>query len=759
MNATPAARKKLMLASKAAAGGSAPVPQQVKILIVDDDPRNIVVLQTVLEELGQNVVPAVSGEEALKCLLNDDFAVILLDIQMPGMDGFETATYIQQRERSSRTPIIFLTALSDPQFIHRGYLAGAVDYMSKPIEPDILRSKVSVFVELFRKTDEVRRQGELLNELEQREHERQFEDERRRTDLELQRVREDGLQREKENEQRSAAELAHKAEELSRINEQLQSIAQAMTLFLEASDWESTAELLVVSACAQTASEDGHLVAMNGERLRPVGGGIAWPDAAYRALLGEGGAGMCNDTDADPRWQDLAEVGVKTFAWMPVSTAKGVLGGIAVANRAGGYSERDLEPLRLLSHTAGILLDSHQRQSRETDLQAQLRQAQKMEAIGNLAGGVAHDFNNLLTVIRGFSGLMLESLPEGDENRESAEAIAQAADRAAGLTQQLLAFSRKQVLQLRVVDLNEVLRNVEKLLKRVIGEHIELLTELDPDLLPVRVDPAQMEQIVMNLAINARDAMPGGGRLTIRTVNIASSLGPSANGADLTVPHVMLDVFDTGSGMDEATRTRVFEPFFTTKERGKGTGLGLATVYGIVKQSGGQIRVESAPGKGARFCIQLPCADMPVTVVVPVQVVASSTPCSETILLVEDEPAVRALARTLLVRAGYQVLEAADGVLAMEVVESYEEHIDLLLTDVVMPNMNGRDLGLRAASLRPGMAILYMSGYMDDTLRDFGVHQDAQHLLHKPFTSDQLLHRIRHLLDRPDSRPRSASKA
>ncbi|HEX6070625.1 MAG TPA: ATP-binding protein [Longimicrobiaceae bacterium] len=380
-------------------------------------------------------------------------------------------------------------------------------------------------------------------------------------------------------------------------------------------------------------------------------------------------------------------------------------------------------------------------------LEARLFQSQKMEAVGRLAGGIAHDFNNVLTAIRGHAEFLLMDLPADTEARQDAEGIGQAVDRAAGLTRQLLAFSRKQLLQPRVIELNEVVTEMERMLRRLIGEDIELLNHPGPDLGRVRADPGQIEQVILNLAVNARDAMPDGGTLLIETQNVEldSAYG---RGHPQVAPgsYVLLAISDTGCGMDEATQAQIFEPFFTTKEVGRGTGLGLATAYGIVQQSGGTIWVYSEVGKGTSFKIYLPRVDAPqeAKTVVPARPAEGG---AETLLLVEDDPAVRALAMRLLERAGYTVIEASDGAEALRIAAAHAGVIDLLLTDAVMPRLGGRELAERLLDRRPGMAVLCMSGYTDDAVLRHGIINEGAAFLEKPFTPEGLLRKVRAVLD------------
>jgi PAS domain S-box-containing protein len=382
-------------------------------------------------------------------------------------------------------------------------------------------------------------------------------------------------------------------------------------------------------------------------------------------------------------------------------------------------------------------------------LQEQLRQSQKIEAIGRLAGGIAHDFNNLLTVIKGYSQLSLIELKEGDPLKGNIEEVKKAADRAADLTRQLLAFSRRQILEMRVLDLNTVLRDLDKMLHRLIGEDIELVTVFTDNLGRVKTDPGWVEQIIMNLAVNARDAMPSVGKLTIETANVELDEA-YARGHIAVTPgrYVMLSVSDTGVGMTPEVRQQVFEPFFTTKEKGKGTGLGLSTVYGIVKQSGGNIWVYSEPRKGTTIKIYLPRVDEPLEELKE-RVVKEELPHgSETILVVEDEVEVRKLAVRILQRQGYTVLDAPDGDGALVICGERKDPIHLILTDVVMPGMSGRQLADRLGSFHPEMKVLYMSGYTDNAITHHGVLEKGMNYIQKPFTVDGLARKVREVLDK-----------
>jgi two-component system, cell cycle sensor histidine kinase and response regulator CckA len=389
-------------------------------------------------------------------------------------------------------------------------------------------------------------------------------------------------------------------------------------------------------------------------------------------------------------------------------------------------------------------------------LEEQLRQAQKMEAVGMLAGGVAHDFNNLLTIITGYSQLILNNIDEDDVNRHSVEQIMKAGERAAALTKQLLAFSRRQVLQPKVLDLNKVVGGLGTMLRRLIGEDIELSLVLPGDLGRVSADPGQIEQVIMNLAVNARDAMPKGGVLTIETANV--ELDRHYAGRHIAVKpgrYILLAVSDTGAGMDAATQARLFEPFFTTKASGKGTGLGLSTVFGIVKQSGGSVEVYSEPGRGTSVKVYLPRIDQAATIDDAASA-REATRGTETILLVEDDEMVRTLVRETLHRAGYKILDAPGPLEAKKMSEQFKPPIQLMITDVVMPKISGRDLAEQLSKRRPEMKVLYMSGYTDNAVLNSGILEKEVSFIQKPFTPAALMEKVRDVLE--DHRTRTATE-
>ena len=479
-----------------------------------------------------------------------------------------------------------------------------------------------------------------------------------------------------------------------------------------------------------------------------------------------GGARIAECNDAMARMYGLSEarelVGTRLADLHTVSDPANreqirtfIRSGYRISDSETREHDRDGRSRVFLNNVIGFLEDGHlvrvwgtQRDvTDQRHLEEQFRQSQKMEAVGQLAGGIAHDFNNLLTAILGNAQLLLRDLPAGDAKRGDVEEIRKASERAASLTRQLLAYSRRQMLQPVVLDLNVVVAEMDKMLRRLIGEHIALATVLAPDLGRVRADPNQIEQVIVNLAVNARDAMTEGGKLTIETANIdLDEPFAQTHLGSLPGPYAMLAVTDSGTGMDGTVRAHLFEPFFTTKEVGKGTGLGLATVYGIVKQSGGYISVYSEPGHGSSFKIYLPRITAPAGPAGAAQKTGAERG-TETVLVVEDEPAVLTLSRRALEAHGYVVLAASDAAAAMRIVERHGGTIHLLVTDVVMPGLSGRELADRLTSRRPGIRVLYMSGYPGDAVVQHGALPLGSAFLQKPFSADGLARKVRDVLD------------
>jgi nitrogen-specific signal transduction histidine kinase/CheY-like chemotaxis protein len=404
--------------------------------------------------------------------------------------------------------------------------------------------------------------------------------------------------------------------------------------------------------------------------------------------------------------------------------------------------------MSMASNLAASAIENVRLLEQERKSAEQLREAQKLESVGRLAGGIAHDFNNMLTAINGYSDLTLRKLSGEDPLRKNIEEIKKAGERSASLTQQLLAFSRRQMLKPKVLDINHEVTEISTLLKRLIGEDIQLLTNLAPGLGRVEADPGQLTQVILNLAVNARDSMPHGGEVILETRNVflteQDDVPRTVSNRD---DYVMIAVTDRGEGMSDDIQEHIFEPFFTTKELGKGTGMGLATVYGIIKQSGGQISVQSKLGSGTTFRIYLPRVDEKIDLPKTAGASEQSHIGTETILLVEDEEMVRNLSRDMLQSCGYQVIEAKDGTEALALCRQPEIKFDLLITDVVMPKLSGRQLAEELAALRPGAKVLYMSGYTDDEVLRQGLSKIGGNFIQKPFAYHAFIQKVRELLD------------
>ncbi len=462
---------------------------------------------------------------------------------------------------------------------------------------------------------------------------------------------------------------------------------------------------------------------------------------------------IVRDTLSDPLWDDYRHLaqrfGLLACTSAPIIGSKGqVLGAFAFYySTPTEPSTRDLRLIETSTALAGLAIERQQTEDALHEREERLEHARRMEAVGRLAGGIAHDFNNLLTIINGYGDTVLSSMTEGEPHYDEIVQIRTAGDRAAALTRQLLTFSRKQVVASQAFNVNDVVDETKAMLARVLGEDVELVTHLGKNLGDIVADPSQISQILVNLAINARDAMAAGGTLTITTRSVSGdALSASRSIESLASEYTMIAIADTGCGMDAETQRRAFEPFFTTKELGRGTGLGLATVYAVVTQSEGFVEIDSAPGRGATFRIYLPAqpatADRhPSGSCQPLQ------PGSETVLIVEDEPLVRTLACTILGDSGYTVLQAGNGQEALDLARGYEGQIDILVTDVVMPRMGGRDLSVRLCESVPDLKVLFVSGYTDDIETVRAIRSGSAQWLEKPFTPRALTEAVRRALD------------
>jgi two-component system cell cycle sensor histidine kinase/response regulator CckA len=499
-----------------------------------------------------------------------------------------------------------------------------------------------------------------------------------------------------------------------------------------------------------------YVVGETAEALRETG--IPWDEGIAGAVFTSGKSEVISTVQHDARHyaatdaltgyqsRDMIVVPLQRHGGNPV-------GVIEILNKnKGAVNRHDLDTLVVISAIAAAAIEQSKASEALRVKDVQLQQAQKMEAIGRLAVGVAHDFNNLLTVIRGYSELIVMAVERNAPMRTHAEEVLKAADRAAGVTSQLLAFSRKQVFELRTLRLNEVVANVEKLLRRLIGEDIQLVTTVGPNLGWIKADSGQLEQVLINLAVNGRDAMPQGGTLTIGIARSELDETVTRRHPDFQPgTYCALSVTDSGCGMNKDTLSKLFEPFFTTKEPGKGTGLGLSIVHGIVKQSRGHILVSSEPGLGTTFTIYLPFVEPPAEVRSSSDAISTASLGTETVLVVEDEGQVRTLECGILEASGYHILAASHGVEAMHICSEYPGTIHLLVTDLILPQMNGRELARQVVPIRPSMKVLYVSGYPDETLITAGVARSKVPFLQKPFASDALLLSVRKVLDGTDA--------
>jgi PAS domain S-box-containing protein len=649
--------------------------ERPRILLVDDEPKNLRLLEAMLAPDGFLLETASSGEGALALVARQAPDLILLDVMMPGMDGYEVTRRLKEDQATKGIPVIMVTAIEDRGAKLRGLSAGAEDFLSKPVDRLELGVRVRNLIRLKTLGDyHARHSGRLELEVGRR-----------------------------------AAELV---ESEARFRQLAESIDEVFFLV----DPPHTTMFYLSPAFERIFGRS---------RTSVYADPLSWsesipPDERTRVLseIMPSGTMIPFDTEYRIVRPDGSERFIRARSF-PITNAAGEV--YRFAGLAGDVTER-------------------------RRLEAQSRQASKMDAIGQLASGVAHDFNNLLSIILSYSEMLAGDLKQGDRMRGDLEEIHSAGLRAVALTRQLLAFSRQQVLKPQVVNLNEIVGGMERMLRRLLGEDVELSVRCGSEAGKILVDPGQLEQVLMNLAVNARDAMPQGGQLTVETADLLLDHDDAAY-AEAKPAHIVMAVSDTGTGMAPETQARLFEPFFTTKEPGKGTGLGLSTVFGIVKQSGGTIGVESEVGKGTTFKVYFPAALGPATAHVSQFPTEMSARGSETVLVVEDEESVRSLVCAILRKHGYNVVEAQSAGDAFLLCEQHAATIHLLLTDVVMPRMSGRQLAERLVTLRPAMRVLYMSGYTHDAVARHGVVDSTIAFLQKPITPDALVRTVRRTLD------------
>jgi PAS domain S-box-containing protein len=640
------------------------------IILNVDDNEDVRSFRTfLLTQAGYRVIEAATGNEALRLAKKENPELILLDVNLPDISGLEVCRRIKFDKLTASIPVLQISAAYVTNHDRvRGLENGADNYLSTPVDPDVLTATIKSMLRL-RQT-----QAALQREMMERE----------------------------------------------RSEQALRAADKLITAIVQASP-------LAVFA------------------LEPSGIITSWNPAAERIFGWSEDEVINNELPIVPpakkeTWQKL----FSTTLWGDSLTGVSM----TMQRKDGTMIDTSVSIASFDSEGAGngvivIVEDvTHRKQ-----LEAQLRQAQKMESIGTLAGGVAHDFNNVLTGVIGFTDLMMSRLSPSDPFYNPLQQVRKLGDRAATLTRQLLAFARRQVLDFKNVSLNAAITDSLKFLGRVIGEHIELKLDLNADVYTIHADVAQIEQVLTNLCINARDAMPRGGRLVIETKNITLDETYVDNHPDAkTGNYVMLAVTDNGEGMDQATRERIFEPFFTTKEFGKGTGLGLAMVYGIIKQHGGLIYVYSEPGLGTSFKIYLPAVEHPAE---PISVTRQEIPVggTETILLAEDETAVRELVVAVLASLGYRVITANDGEEALRLFDKYEKEIDLVLSDTIMPRLGGKELYEAVHQRKPEVRFVFMSGYNLDTVGEGGLPVNDVDFLQKPFSPVVLGRKIREVLD------------
>jgi PAS domain S-box-containing protein len=756
------------------------------ILVVVDNATIRTAMTRSLSDNGFAVQEASNGAQAIRLAARKP-GVIVLDPRLPDTDGFHVCRHIKTDPATANVPILMVSnvAVRSQDRIH-GLNSGADGYLTTPLDPDELLAEVRALLRAHRVERETLREREAA----ENEWKRVFpilesssdafftlDTVWRFTYANRALLTLAGTTKEKAL-GKSIWEVLPR-EMCSALRDEIDRAAIGVSSITFEAQYPSTGAWFEVHANSLPDAVWVHLNDVTGrkhaedalrrnERLLrlvldslPIG--VVVVDPAGDVLL--------SNPTAQRIWDGLPLGGVERHArskgWWH-NTGERIAPGEWASARAltrGDTSERELIDIETFDGTRKTIHNSavpireadgaiagavfiNEDVTESLHLEEHYRQAQKMEAIGRLAGGIAHDFNNLLTIINGCAELLLTHVPAGDQSRQLLTEIIDASERSAGLTRQLLAFGRRQVLAPRVLDLNEVVANAEKILCRVIGEDIHLVTTLATGLEAVRADPGLVEQVLLNLAVNARDAMPTGGQLTIETRNVELDDGYTAAHPDARAgPHVLVAVSDTGSGMTPEVQARVFEPFFTTKEIGKGTGLGLATVHGIVKQSGGHIWLYSEVGRGTTFKVYLPRVESAHGATKPLSGVQPPPKGTETVLLAEDDDKVRQLARHVLENLGYKVLATAGTEEALRTAEGHSGPVDLLLTDVVMAGTGGRELAARMTATRPGLKVLFMSGYTDDAVVRHGILHESVNFLQKPFNPALLANKVREVLD------------
>ena len=737
-----------------------PDQKRGRILVVDDNPDNLKVLMKLLTDYGFAVYPAAEGELALRFVQSTPPELILLDIVMPGLDGFEVCRRLKADERTRDIPVIFMTALSETEDKVAGFKLGAVDYITKPFQAEEALARARTHITLHA----------MQKRLEEQNRQLQSEiAERRRA--------EDALQK-------AHAELERRVEErtadLAQANRMLNILSECSLALIRTTEEEALLQEIcriiidlggyplvwigyaeqdaerTVRPVAQAGFEEGYLEAAN----------ITWADTERGrgptgTAIRTGEPCIVKDIQSDPRFAPWRQEAVRrnyaSSIALPLMREDRVFGALNIY--AAVPDAFHPEEVGLLMELAGNLvfgitslrerIACRRAEEEQMKLQTQLHQSQKMELVGRLAGGVAHDFNNILAVILGNAELALMKVASSNPLHARLQGIEKAARRSADLVRQLLAFARNQTIAPIILNLNEAVPAMLTLLRRLIGEDIELVWAPAEALWHVKLDPSQIDQVLTNLCINARDAIAGVGGIRIETDNVAFEEDHITDRFGVVSgEYVMLAVSDDGCGMDEEIQAHLFEPFFTTKTIGEGTGLGLATVYGIVNQNNGFIDVFSAPGRGTTIKIYFPRhAQGPEDVLSPVSPAQVDARGRETVLLVEDEEELLDLCRSMLVGLGYRVLSACAPAEAIQAAQDHAGEIDLLITDVVMPEMNGSDLVKRLQEIHPGLKYLFMSGYSANIIANRGILDNDFHFIQKPFAMNELVQKVRRMLE------------
>jgi signal transduction histidine kinase len=668
------------------------------VLVVDDDSALIRTLSDILSMHGYAPATASTAREGLALASSRIPALAVIDLRLPDMDGMELASRLH--ELSEMTEVVVLTGNASIESAVAALREHSVDYLLKPVNVEHLLQVASVATERWQ-----RRQAESALMLRAREQAAVAHlGELALTGVDLTTLLEEGVRTVAETLQLPYVAVLERRSDGGSL------------LFRASTGWDD-----ITPGQSTLAAREDTPAGLALRREEPV---------------------LVHDVDHDSRFAitpDRRTLGVASAIAVPIPAGMLTFGVLEACDRKPRlFTEDDVHFLQSIAHVLGAAID-------RTRTEVAFRQAQRLEAVGRLASGVSHDFNNMLTAITSYAEMVRAGLPPDSALKSDVEEILSAAGRAAALTRQLLAFSRQQVLQPRIVLLNDSVSGMENMLRRLTGSTVELATRFDPELGLVKADPSQVEQVILNLCVNARDAMPHGGTLTIETANVElDPMTTHEQSIEAAGEYVMLAVSDTGSGMDAETKARIFEPFFTTKQE-QGTGLGLATVYGIVKQSGGDIWVYSEPGRGTIFKIFLPRVNE-VSQELPAQQRTTPSGGSETILLAEDEDAIRRVAIRVLEKAGYRVIAAKNGGEAARLAAEYPGVIDLLVSDMMMPVMDGRRLAEQLRARRPGTRVLLLSGYTEATDPRGAPLEDAE-FLQKPFSTETLARKVRELLD------------